>query len=185
MRIYLDLVLPRVSAYCAPEWHRVGHYPYLPSGQSENPLHGAKAVCATLFGKQELTTCNAFSVLSGDRPLPPPVAPEPSPRGLRSHGTHTVQWPPASSRRWILRLFHPLHLLPTFLLWSLRLLYPLGSRLTMPIVFLILLVMPIILLFTLFIEPRVGKVCAKRLEEDSRSRRNWRHVYSLWTTAMA
>ena len=43
---------------------------------------------------------------------------------------------------------------------------------------LILLVMPAVLLFTLsalFAEPRVGK----RLKEDTISRRNCRHVYSL------
>ena len=42
--------------------------------------------------------------------------------------------------------------------------------------------MPVVLLFTLFVlftELRVDKVGTKRLEEDSRSHRNWRHVYSL------
>ena len=34
-------------------------------------------------------------------------------------------------------------------------------------------------LFTLFTEPRVGKAPAKSLEEDSRSCRIFRHVYSL------
>ena len=34
-------------------------------------------------------------------------------------------------------------------------------------------------LCALFAEPRVGKAQAKRLEEDTRSRRNCRHVYSL------
>ena len=46
----------------------------------------------------------------------------------------------------------------------------------------------IVLLFTLFvllIEPRVGKVPAKRLEGDSRSRRNCRHIYSLMATTIA
>ena len=45
-----------------------------------------------------------------------------------------------------------------------------------------LFVMPIVLLFTLLVllaEPRVGKLRAKKLEEDSRSRRNCRQVYSL------
>ena len=43
---------------------------------------------------------------------------------------------------------------------------------------------PIVLLFTLstlFAEPRVGKERAKRLEEDARSCRNCRYVYSLLT----
>ena len=48
---------------------------------------------------------------------------------------------------------------------------------------LILLVMPIVLLFTLLAEPRVGKTRAKRLEEDSRNRRNFRHAYSLLADA--
>ena len=41
---------------------------------------------------------------------------------------------------------------------------------------------PVVLLFipfTLFVEPRVGKAQAKRLEEDLRSCRSCRHVYSL------
>lgn len=36
-------------------------------------------------------------------------------------------------------------------------------------------------LFTLFIEPRVGKAGAGKLEESSRTHRNYRHVYSLLT----
>ena len=49
-------------------------------------------------------------------------------------------------------------------------------------VLLILFMMPIVLLFTLFslfAEPREGKAQAKRLEEDAKSHRNCRHVYSL------
>ena len=38
--------------------------------------------------------------------------------------------------------------------------------------------MPVVLLFTLFAEPRVGKAQAKRLE-DVRNRRKCRHIYSL------
>jgi len=34
-------------------------------------------------------------------------------------------------------------------------------------------------LSTLFAESRVGKVQAKRPEEDARSLRNYRHIYSL------
>ena len=47
---------------------------------------------------------------------------------------------------------------------------------------LILFVMPIVSLFTLFslfAKARVGKGRAKRLEEDARSPRNCRRVYSL------
>lgn len=43
-------------------------------------------------------------------------------------------------------------------------------------------VMPVVMLFTLFTlfaEPRVGKARAKKLEEDARSHRKCRHVYSL------
>ena len=43
----------------------------------------------------------------------------------------------------------------------------------------ILFVRPIALPFTLFAELRVGKARAKRLEEDARSHRNCRHIYSL------
>ena len=49
-------------------------------------------------------------------------------------------------------------------------------------VLLILFTVPIVSLFTLstlFAEPRVGKAQAKRLERDSRSHRNCRHIYSL------
>ena len=52
----------------------------------------------------------------------------------------------------------------------------------------ILFVTPTVLLFillALFAEPRVGKVQAKRLEEDTRSCRNRRHVYPLLVDAAA
>ena len=42
-----------------------------------------------------------------------------------------------------------------------------------------------ILLFILFAEPKVGKVWAGKLEENSRSRRNCRHIYSLMAGDMA
>ena len=44
---------------------------------------------------------------------------------------------------------------------------------------LILFTAPIVLLFTLFAESRVGKVRPKRLEGDARSHRRSRQVYSL------
>ena len=47
---------------------------------------------------------------------------------------------------------------------------------------------PAVLLFTLltlFAEPRVGKAQTKRLEEDSRSHKNCRYVYSLLADAAA
>ena len=53
---------------------------------------------------------------------------------------------------------------------------------------LILFLMPIVLLFTLstlYAEFRVGRVRARRLEEDRRSLRNCRHVYSLLAGAAA
>ena len=46
----------------------------------------------------------------------------------------------------------------------------------------ILFVTPTVLLFiplALFAEPRIGKVQAKRLEEDTKSCRNRRHIYPL------
>ena len=39
--------------------------------------------------------------------------------------------------------------------------------------------MPVVLLFTLFAEPRIGKPQTKRLEEDVRSHRDCRHIYPL------
>ena len=56
-----------------------------------------------------------------------------------------------------------------------------------PEMLLILLVMPVVLLFTLlalFAEPKVGKARAKKLE-DARSHRKCRHVYSLLADAAA
>ena len=50
---------------------------------------------------------------------------------------------------------------------------------------LILFTAPIVLLFTLFAESRVGKAQTKRLEEDLRSHRNCRPVYSLLAGAAA
>ena len=56
-----------------------------------------------------------------------------------------------------------------------------------PEMLLVLLVMPVVLLFTLlalFAEPKVGKARAKKLE-DARSHRKCRHVYSLLADAAA
>ena len=53
------------------------------------------------------------------------------------------------------------------------------------IVLLILLVMPVVLLFTVFAEPMVSKARAKKLEEEVRNPRNYRHVYSLLTGTAA
>ena len=50
-------------------------------------------------------------------------------------------------------------------------------------VLLILFTVPTVLGFTLFAEPRVGKVWAKKLEGDARSHRNCIHIYSLLTDA--
>ena len=41
------------------------------------------------------------------------------------------------------------------------------------------------MLFTLFTEPRVGQAPVKRLEDDSRSCRNCRHIYSLMAGGVA
>ena len=54
-----------------------------------------------------------------------------------------------------------------------------GWGVSMPCVSLILLTVPVVSLFTLFAESRVRKACAKKLEGDSRSRRNCRHIYCL------
>ena len=94
---------------------------------------------------------------------------------------HAIWWPLASSIQWSFRLFYLLSILLHFLLWSLRLLYMLNIHLTTPIVLLILFMMSTVLLLTLFIwfaEPRVGKARVKRLEEDARSHKIGRHIYS-------
>ena len=49
----------------------------------------------------------------------------------------------------------------------------------------ILFVMPIVLLFTLFAEPRVSQALVKRLEDDSRIHRNCRLTASLLADAAA
>ena len=84
---------------------------------------------------------------------------------------HAVWWPLASS----IQLGH-------------RLSYLLCILLTTPAVLLILFVTSIVSLFTLstlFNEPRVGKVQAKRLEGDLRSHSTCGHVYSLLADATA
>ena len=55
----------------------------------------------------------------------------------------------------------------------------------MSFVLLTLFVMPIVLLFTLLAEPRVGKAQVKSLEKELRSHRNCRHVYFLLADAAA
>ena len=57
-----------------------------------------------------------------------------------------------------------------------------------PVTLLILFVTPIVVLFillALFTEPRVAKALGKRLKEDTRRRRNSRHIYSLLAGAAA
>ena len=50
-------------------------------------------------------------------------------------------------------------------------------------VLLILFMTPVVLMVTLFAEPRVGKTQAKRLEGDLRSCRNCRHSTAAITSA--
>lgn len=65
--------------------------------------------------------------------------------------------------------------------WSIRLFFLLGILPTMPDVSLVnLFVAPVVLLFILFAEPRVGKAQAKRLGEDWRSRRNCGRIILSW-----
>ena len=47
----------------------------------------ASAVCAALFGKQELTACTPFQSYLVNRPPPPSLVPEPMLRGSQSHST--------------------------------------------------------------------------------------------------
>ena len=82
----------------------------------------------------------------------PSLPPEPTPRGSQPHGTTCYMVALASS----IQLGH-------------RLSYLLCILLTTPVVLLILFMMSIVSLFTLstlFNEPRVDKVQAKRLEGD-------------------
>ena len=100
---------------------------------------------------------------------------------FQDHGhmvPHAIWWPLTSSMQWSLMLHYPLSILPTLLLWSLRLPYLLGILPTMSTVSLVILfLMTNVSLFILsawIAEPSVGKVQVKRLEGDSRSRRNCR-----------
>ena len=47
------------------------------------------------------------------------------------------------------------------------------------VVLLILFVMPVVLLFTRFAEPRVSKAQVERLEDDSGNHRHCRHTFSF------
>ena len=99
-------------------------------------------------------------------PLPPSLPVEPKPRESQPQA---IRWPMASYTQWSIRLFYLLGILPT-----------------MPNVSLINLFMTTVaLLFTMVAESRVGKAQAKRLEEDLRNHRNWRHIYPLLADAAA
>ena len=134
------------------------------------------AVHAALFSKWELTASKAFSVLSSD----------PSTSSQSSTGAHTER----IVAKWY-HMLHGGHWLPTssgasgspmlgillaLLLRKLRSLHLPGILPSTPVVlFLILFVRPTVSLFTLctlFVEPRVGKVQAQRLEGDAKSHRN-------------
>ena len=120
------------------------------------------AVCATLSSKWELTTCNTFSVLSGELFTA-------SQCSTRAHAERTMA-------TW----YHMLcsgHWLPP----------PTGAsgsptcwvscRLTQ--------LSHCISLFTLFTEPRVDKALLEKPEENLRCHRTCRQVYSLQTRAAA
>ena len=133
---------------------------HLPGKKKIHPVVPA-AVPAALSSRWELTACDTFSMLSGKcylvtHPLLPSLPLGPTPRGHGYLIPQAMWWPLASS----------IH-------WSLRLLYLLG----------ILLTMPVVLLFTLFAEPRVGKIKenfqqAGKLEENSRNCRNCMFILS-------
>ena len=66
MPIYIVLVLPSTSAHCTAAWHHTDKSIF--ASRSVRKIHPMvpAAVYATLFVKRELTTCNGFSMLSGD-----------------------------------------------------------------------------------------------------------------------
>ena len=66
MPTYIALVLPSISTHRAPAQHHWEHCPYSPSGRSGKSTPQCQAVCAALFGKWELTTCNTFSMLCSE-----------------------------------------------------------------------------------------------------------------------
>ena len=124
------------------------------------------AVCATLFSKWELTTYNTFSVLSGDL----------STAFQSSTGVH----PERTVATWCHMLYGGHWLSPSngasgfSTCWG-------SCRLCQLYCwsYLWCQLSHYIPLCALFTEPRVGKAWAERLEEDGRSHRNCRHIYSL------
>ena len=140
--IYVVQVLLSVSAHCIPAWHHRVHYQYSPSGQSGKSTPRCQ--------QQSVPSCSANG---NSRPVTPfpcclgthpcfPVFHQSACRENHSHTVpHAIWWPLASSIQ-----------------WSLGLLYLLGILLCTPVVSLILLMTSIVLVFTLFAEPRVGKV---------------------------
>ena len=115
------------------------------------------AAHAALFGKQELSTCNASLILSGDHPPPPSSHWDPC-RDDRGHQlTHAVWWPTG--------LFLPLK--PQAPL-------PAGHPAGYPANYTNCLTV------CKFAEPRVGKTQVGKLEENSKGCRNCRYVFSLW-----
>ena len=170
-------------------WHRVRHHPYSHSGQSGKST--------PLCQWQSMLPCSANGNSPPERPFqcypvthppPPSLHLEPTLRIVAKwyHMLHGGHWLPTSSGASGSPM---LGILLALLLWSLRSLHPPGILLTAPVVlFLILFVRPVVSLFTLctlFTEPRVCKVQAQRLEEDAKSHRNCRHIYSLLADSAA
>ena len=154
--IYAALVLPRVSAHCTPAWHHREHYQYSPSGQSGKHTPRCQAVPATLFGKWELTACNPFSILSSEPSITSQSSnwsPCQENRGHQYHMLSGGHWLPPSSGAsdsptcWISCQLCQLYR------WSSCLWHQLSCCIP---------------LWTLFFEPRGGKLWAKRLEGDLR-----------------
>ena len=87
MPVYVALVLPSVSAHCALMRHCTGHRPYSPPGQSGRSTPRARAVCAALFGKQELMPRTPFQCCLVNLPPPPSLPLQPTSRGSQPHGT--------------------------------------------------------------------------------------------------
>ena len=154
---YTALALPLISRTCTLVQHDREHYPYSPAGQlgKSTPRGQPQSMPPRPANGSSLPVTH-FQCYLVTHPLLPSLPLGPTPRGHGYLIPQAMWWPLASS----------VH-------WSLRLLYLLG----------ILLTVPVVLLFTLFAEPRVGKIKenfqqAGKLEENSRNCRNCMFILS-------
>ena len=142
MPVYIDLVLPIISAHWTLRQLQGHHYPYSRSGQS------GKSTLQCLVWQMGIHHLQHFFRAMQCIVHCLPVFHQSPHWEDHSHVLpHDIWWPLVSSIQWSLRLF-----------------YLLGILLTTSFVLLILFMMPIVLLlmlFALFAEPRVGKAQVK------------------------